>query len=362
MKRVIPPAFVIIMLTHSAHAQTPTPAPAPAVTIEWETAPSLKLPRDHHSTFIVQRPNANFLYVAGGTNYRDLYDSVERARINADGSVAPWEEAGKLPTPRGGTSVAVVGDYAILTGGQIASGGGMKGLTRINEVYTARIQPDGSLGVWTATTPMPHPRFHHPAVAHNGWIYVLGGQGEKEAEANVYAAKVTSDGKIESWQEAKPLPRARSHHAAFVHDSHIYVSGGLDGAVNGHQAAFLDVIRSPIQPDGSLGEWQIVSRIPHSYATHASHWFGNHLWLIGGVEDNARFVDTVLHAELRSDNRIGGWTELKPGLPLARGHVHNTPIVNGRMYSVGGRVTPTTRDNPYEVTGAVHIGVFKTQP
>ena len=361
MKKLALAGVAIFATSHSIHAQTPAPAPAPAVTIEWQTAPSLKLPRDHHSTFLIQRPGADFLYIAGGTNYKDLYDSVERARINADGSVSAWEEVGKLPSPRGGTSVAVVGDFAVLTGGQISAGGGMKGLTRINEVLIARIQKDGSLGAWTASTPMPRARFHHPALSHNGWVYVVGGQGEKEAEAGVFAAKVTSDGKIEAWQEAKPLPRPRSHHAAFVHDNHIYVTGGLDGPVGGHQAVFLDVIRAKINEDGSLGDWQIVSRIPHSYATHASHWYGNHLWMIGGVEDNARFVDTILRAELRADNRVGGWTKLEPGLPLARGHVHNTPIVNGRMYSAGGRVTPTSPQNPYEVTGAVHIGVFKTQ-
>ena len=228
-------------------------------------------------------------------------------------------------------------------------------------MYTARIAKDGSLGPWQATSPLPEPRFHHPALSHNGWVYVVGGQGEKEAAAGVFAAKLTASGKIESWLAMKPLPRPRSHHAAFVHDNHIYVVGGMDGPVGGGQAVFLDVIRAPIQADGTLGDWRIVSRIPHSYATHASHFYGGYLWLIGGVEDNARFVDTVLRAEVRADGRVGGWDEVTPGLPLARGHVHNTPVLNGRMYSAGGRVVPASADKPTEVTGAVHIGTFRAQ-
>lgn len=351
MTRTYLATLALIAAPAISYGQQTTPAPAaPALNINWQAGPSLAVARDHHSTFLVQRPNANYLYVVGGTNYVDFFDSIERARINADGSLSAWEPAGALPTPRGGTSVAVVGDYAVLTGGQISTTTGVKGLKRIAEVYTARIQKDGSLGAWQATTALPEPRFHHPAVASNGWIYVVGGQGEKEAAAGVHGAQVGADGRIERWVEMKPLPRPRSHHAALVHDNHIYVLGGMDGPVGGMQAVFLDVIRAPIQADGSLGDWQIVSRIPHSYATHAAHFHGDHLWLIGGVEDNARFVGTVLRAELRA-GKVGAWGEATP-LPLGRGHVHNTPILGDRLYSAGGRTASG-------VTTTVHVGTFR---
>jgi hypothetical protein len=352
MTKACAAALVILIPFGIAHAQT---------AIDWKAGPSLQTPRDHHATFLIERPNASYLYVAGGTNYTDFYDSVERARIHEDGSLGAWEPAGKLPTPRGGTSIAVARDYAVLTGGQISATGDMKGLKRIAEVYTARINTDGSLGAWRATASLPEPRFHHPALAYNGWVYVVGGQGEKEASAGVYAARVNADGTVEAWQTLEPLPRPRSHHAAFAHDNFLYVVGGMDGPVGGMQAVFLDVIRAPILADGSIGDWQIVSRIPHSYATHASHFFGGYLWLIGGVEDNARFVATVLRAELRPDGRVGAWAELTPGLPVARGHVHNTPILNGRLYSAGGRINPTSPEKGIEVTGAVHVGTFRTQ-
>jgi hypothetical protein len=345
-------ALALAAVPALAHAQTTPTATAQPLTIAWQDGPQLITARDHHSTFLVQRPDANYLYVVAGTNYVDFFDSIERARINADGSLGAWELAGKTPTPRGGTSVAVVGDYAVLTGGQVSTAGGVKGLTRIAEVFTARIGKDGSLGEWQPAAALPEPRFHHPAVANNGWIYVVGGQGEKEAAAGVFAARLTPAGKIESWQQMKPLPRPRSHHAAFVHDNHIYVTGGMDGPVGGMQAAFLDVIRAPIQADGTLGDWQIVSRIPHSYATHASHFHGGFFWLIGGVEDNARFVGTVLRAELRADGRVGGWSEVTPGLPVGRGHVHNTPTLHDRIYSAGGRTGSG-------VTAAVHVGTYR---
>ena len=330
-----------------------------SATIEWAEGPALQIPRDHHATFLVRSAGGDFLYVAGGTNYKELYDDVVRARINSDGTLAAWEAAGTYPRKLGGTSVAVAGEYAVLTGGQIMTQPNMRGLERVPDVYTARIDAEGKLGPWKATTPMPAPRFHHPALHHNGWIYVVGGQGQKEAEAGIFAARLSGDGSVAEWVQARPLPRARSHHAAFIEGNHLYVTGGLDGAVGGHGAHFTDVIRASIAEDGTIGEWQIVSRAPHSYSTGAAFAHAGHLWMIGGVEDGNRFVDNIWTAEIRADGRIGGWTEVKPGLPVARGHVHNTPILNGRLYTAGGRLTPTNPAEPWVVNGAVHIGTFR---
>lgn len=100
--------LVIAVLPARAHAQTTPHAPAavpPA--IDWQDAAALITPRDHHSTFLVQRPNANYLYVAGGTNY---VNQCRRGRR-----------------------------LAVLTGGQISKAGGVKGLARIAEVFTAHI-------------------------------------------------------------------------------------------------------------------------------------------------------------------------------------------------------------------------------
>ena len=338
-----------LLLVAPAAAQTTDTVPPQ---IDWDAGAPLPFGRDHHATFLVQSGAGDYLYAAGGTDYRVFFADVVRARIGADGALGAWEAAGSLPTPRGGTSVAVVNGVAVLTGGQITTDTSMRSLKRIDEVYTARIADDGTLGAWAAAPALPAARFHHPAVAHNGWIYVVGGQGAREAEAGVFAAQVAADGSISGWTEARPLPRARSHHAAFVEAGHLYVVGGLDGIVGGHQALFTDMIRAPINEDGTLGEWRLVSRLPHSYATHAGFGANGYLWLVGGVEDNMRFVATVLRAELRADGRIGPWQEVPPGLPLARGHVHNTPVLNGRVYSAGGRTMTG-------VTAESHIGVFR---
>lgn len=351
-------ARVLCQLMSAAVFVAPLTAQTVAPSLEWSTGPALQTARDHHATFLVNTAAGDFLYVAGGTNYKEMYGSIERAKINADGTLQPWEPAGAYLQPLGGTSVAVAGNWAVVTGGQIPTQPNMRGLKRLPDVAIAPIDAQGKLGAWKASLPLPSARFHHPSLYHNGWVYVVGGQGEKEAEAGIFAAKVGPDGTIAEWLTLKPLPRPRSHHAAFVADTFLYVHGGLDGAVGGHGAHFTDVIRAPIKADGSIGDWQIVSRSAHAYATHAALAHNGFLWSLGGVEDGNRFIDNVWRAELRADGRVGGWEEVKPGLPVARGHVHNTPVHNGRLYTVGGRLTPTSSSEPYVVNGATHIARF----
>jgi hypothetical protein len=345
---------MVIVATTAGEAQTPA---ATRPTIAWQNGPVLQLPRDHHATFVVRAAGGDFLYIAGGTNYKDMYDDIVRARIGATGGLGAFESAGTYPAKLAGTSVAVAGNYAVLTGGQIATAGPPRALKRVADSYVAPIDAQGRLGAWKAAPALPAPRFHHPSLFHNGWVYVVGGQGEKEAEAGIFAAQVGADGSIAQWQQLRPLPRPRSHHAVFVADSFMYVIGGLDGAVNGHGAHFTDVIRAPVQADGSLGEWRIVSRAPHAYATHAAFAHDGYLWILGGVEDGNRFVDSVWRAQVAADGRVCDWQEVKPGLPIARGHVHNTPVLNGHLYSAGGRITPTAGEMNV-VTGASHIGTF----
>ena len=330
-------------------------ATTPAATLAWNVAPGLLAPRDHHAVFVVRVGNRSFLYAAGGTNYRDMFATVERAELRPDGSLGPWTADRALPSERAGSSVAVAGSWIVLTGGQIAADTGSQRLPRIADVFTARVGPDGTIGEWLPAAPLPAPRFHHPAVQHEGWIYVVGGQGRVEAGREVYGAKISTDGKLSDWVELTPLPRARSHHAALVHQGHLYVVGGLDGIPGGMQGLFNDVLRAPIRADGSLGDWRVVSRVPHTIATHSAIVLGNRLCVVGGVEDNLRFVSSVWCAEFGANDRLGAWQQIEPGLPIARGPVHETPVVDGRIYSVGGRLAPA-EGQTVPVTGAAHVG------
>ena len=335
---------VLLLFGGTVRAQTGSTEAAPSTAITWREGTPLETGRDHHAVFAVRAPGGDYLYVAGGTDYKQMFADVRRIKINPDGSTGTWEAGPALPAPRGGHSVAVAENSVILTGGQF-----LEGLKRIPEVYTARIRPDGSLDRWVAAPPLPRPAFHHPAVYHNGWVYVTGGQGEKVAEAGVYGARVRPDGGIEPWVELAPLPRPRSHHASFVHQNMLYVVGGLDGHPAQGNALYVDIWRAEIQPDGTLGEWKRASVLPNAYATHSAFAHGDHVYVVGGVENDQRFVNTIWRAPINAEGKFGAWEQVDPGLPAARAHVHETPVMGGRVYSVGG-------SNMRRLDPALHVG------
>lgn len=317
------------LLASPAAAQT-----APG--LSWTEGPPLARGRDHHAVWAA--PAGDRLYVAGGTDYRGVFDDVWSARVRPDGTVEAWTAEPALPAPRAGGAAVMVGGTAVFLSGQQP-----EGLRKMPEVWTATARPDGTLEAWRPAAPLPSPRFHHAAVVHGRDVYVVGGQGPTNtSEATVYVGRV-EDGTVASWRVAGELPRPRSHHAAVVIDGWLYVIGGMDGNPAQGPALYTDVRRAPLREDGTLGEWQLVSLMPDSYATHSAFVHGGWLYVMGGVVNNHRFVDTVLRAPLRPDGRPGPWQPVTPGLPAIRAHVHVTPVVGGRVYSVGGSASRQVR-------------------
>jgi len=314
---------------------------SPPPTLVWRDGPTLPAPRDHHATFIA----GPFLYVAGGNTYANLLSDVWRAHILDDGTLGDWEPALPLPAPRGGHSVVVTDRSVVITGGQFSN--------RANTATTlvAALDSAGRLGPWTETVPLPGPRFHHASVTSNGWIYVTGGLEARTSVAQVAGAKLGPDGAPQAWVELTPLPTPRSHHASFVYDGALFVVAGLNGNPAGEHEQLRDILRAPIQADGTLGAWTSVGRLDSAYATHAAFVKDGWVYVVGGVENNARFVATVQRAPIRAGGTIG-FFEPTTSLPAGRGHVHQTPVRGDYVYSVAGSASR-------RVSSAVHIGSFK---
>jgi hypothetical protein len=348
------PAVQVAATQPAAVAPAPELSEAPAQqqglprAIVWHPGPSLPQGRDHHAVFSAVTGGGEFLYVAAGTDYQGLFSDVWRLRISAQGPVGEWEEAGSLPAGVAGHSVAVAPGLAVLVGGQDAGG------RRIATVLTAAIGEDGSLGAWRPGPELPRPAFHHPALYHEGWVYVVGGQGARTSEASVFAVPVVEGG-LGDWVELTALPRPRSHHSAFVHEGELYVVGGADGHPAAGNALYLDVWRAPISADGTLGPWRRRSVMPQAYATHSSFVHAGHLYTIGGVENDQTFTDVVLRTRLDDAGLVGRWERVADSLPRARAHVHETPVHHGRIYSVGG-------SNARRVSDELHVGWLTASP
>lgn len=340
-RRLLFLALLALAAPDAAQAQTPA---APG--IAWSAGPALPQGRDHHVVFATERGDR--LFVAGGTDYRATFADVWTARVGADGRVEAWTRGPDLTGLRAGAAAVMVGDVAVVVSGQLPD------RSKTAEVLTARLGRDGTLGAWSPAPPLPAARFHHAAVAHGSRVYVTGGQGAAGPESSVYVASVEG-GRLSAWREAAPLPRPRSHHASLAHGGFLYVIGGLDGNPAAGPALLNDVRRAALRDDGTLGEWELVSLMPHAYSTHSAAVHGGWLYVFGGVEDNARFVDAVWRAPLSAEGRLGPWEAVAPGLPAARAHVHVTPVIGGRVFSVGGSAMR-------QVRAQLDVGVLPAAP
>ena len=75
--------------------------------------------------------------------------------------LAGWQTMSPLPNPRVGVSTATDGKYIFVSGGAL-------GYPVYGDVYSASINPDGTLTSWQATSPLPSERLAHASVVHSG--------------------------------------------------------------------------------------------------------------------------------------------------------------------------------------------------
>ncbi|MEQ9318175.1 MAG: hypothetical protein RIF41_03410, partial [Polyangiaceae bacterium] len=59
------------------------------------------------------------------------------------------------------------------------------------------------------------------------------------------------------------------------------------------------------------------------------------------------FVGTIMRAPLLEGGALGSWETLSSELPITRGHCHQTPLVNGWLYSVAGTNTLGSQTNAF---------------
>ncbi|MEJ7731995.1 MAG: hypothetical protein WKG00_22645 [Polyangiaceae bacterium] len=314
----------------------------------WTDGPPLANKRDHHLTFVAVAESGPFLYAAGGVvDNGDLLDGIESAAIQPDGSLGPWSATSTLPQVAAGAGVAVVGSSIIVSGGYRLTSGGNPTLSSATDVGV--LAADGTIGGWTVGPKLAETRFHHSMVADAANLYVIGGlTGDNTDNTPRVEHAVVGEGSVVgAWSDVTPLPAKRSHHSAVIHDGAIFVTGGLEGDPNSATyTTFTEVLRAPILVDGALGNWAVVGQLPMALTTHASLVHAGSLYVLGGIEGDSHNVATVRRAPIGADGMLGAWEELAP-LPTARAHAHQTPLYQGFVYAAGGALDHASMPDVY---------------
>jgi len=282
----------------------------------WTQSTAFSTVRYGHASVIEN----GFLYVLGGQNGTSLND-VQFAPLRPDGHVGTtWVKAADLPSSGRVLFTSVVHDGFLYVTGGFTSG-------YSNDVQFAPVLADGTLGPWTATRPFATPRAGHASVIHNGFIYVLGGDKAQYQHLNdVQFAKINADGTLGDWVATTSFATTRLNPASAVHGGRLYVMGGITGT----STILSDVQYSTINPDGTLGNWATTTALPTARYQHGVQVSKGQIYSIASY-GGANYVD---FAQLNGDGSLGSWISTTAFSTARAGF--RTAVLNDFLYVFGG--------------------------
>lgn len=189
------------------------------VTTAWTTRAPMPTQRGGGAGAVV----SGKIYVAGGRPPRGsdfaVYDPV----------LDSWRTLPDLPTQRNHVGAAAIDGKIYVVGGRLEAG--------FQSDQTDRVEAfDPTTNLWTTRAPMLRPRGGVNAVAANGYLHVLGGEGNDDAPSGVYPDHDVYDPVANRWIRLGPMlvPVHGVTGATFI-NGEIHLTGGgiADGGENG---------------------------------------------------------------------------------------------------------------------------------
>ena len=272
-----------------------------------------------------------FLYLIGGIDGDDRYvQSVEYAPILADGTLGQWQRTSPIMTGRFYNAAVAFDGYLYTLGG----GSGATGEQNypIASVERARIEPDGSLSSWQTVSHLLTPRRGLKAEIHNNTIYAIGGYNGRFLKS-IEQAEIQQDGTLGNWQmERHESIIDRYIHSAAISGDTIYLLGGH--MRNPNQPSYSDVESSRIQNNRQLAAWQIERHGLQSPRLVAEAFsLGQYLYIAGGHTGTERLTSVEV-SRMNADGTINPWRYTSP-LPVARS-AYAAATFKNHVYVLGG--------------------------
>ncbi|MGD0528221.1 MAG: hypothetical protein ABSE49_24010 [Polyangiaceae bacterium] len=317
----------------------------PCGTLAFAKSPVASRPRNHHVTLLAPTGAGTTLYAIGGANGEAPIAYVDRVPIAADGSLGAWTTGPALPVASGGLVGDVVNGVIVVAGGTTASG-------VTDKAYSSVIQPDGSLGAWQAAGSILKDRMHAGSFTIGNTMWIMGGFEDPNVWSDIVSATVQPDGTVSAWASAGQLPGPRSHFSVTVVGSYVYIAGGLAQSAFDNPPDLQDAWRGQVQADGTVGDWVQMTNLAVAEATHASFFYGGYLHVCGGINDVPAQEDRCWRSPIEADDSLGAFEEIAP-LLIARGHVHQMPVLGRKVYSVAGAI-----DFNLDSTTEIDVGTF----
>ncbi len=264
----------------------------------------------------------NRVYLLGGSVNDTAVANVYTAPINADGTLGVWTTGTTLPGPLASSQAIVTKNRVYLLGGNPVDGG-------MATVYTAPINEDGTLGVWATGTSLPGILSRSQAIVTKNRVYLLGGATNTYVStATVYTAPINSDGTLGTWTTGTSLPEELYLSQAIVTKNRVYLIGGW-----GNYVSTATVYTAPINSDGTLGSWTTGTSLPGGISNSQAIVTKNRVYLLGGFDGSVP-VTTVYTAPINADGTLGSWTAGTSLPGVLQGS--RVIVTKNRVYLLGG--------------------------
>lgn len=264
---------------------------------KWRTTSHLREGR----FYLAAVAHRGYLYALGGGG-GELGDnnvplaSVERARINPDGSLQSWQQHSYLNTPRRGLKASVVDNRLYAIGGY--NGQFLKSIEHLEFGNTVdarqwQLEPEQA----------KVDRYIHAAATLGKRLFLLGGHVEKDGPmsyGDVESAAIGADGWLEPWQIAETrLLNPRFIASAFTLGNHLYLLGGHDGI-----RRLATVEMATVSTNGKLRPWSLLKSLNHKRSATAVAIAGATVYVAGGMDDNG-VLSSVEMAQPGTNGNLG---------------------------------------------------------
>ncbi|MBL1274921.1 MAG: hypothetical protein COB30_002425 [Ectothiorhodospiraceae bacterium] len=289
------------------------------------------LPFTHPRRALAATAVGDYLYVLGGVDDQGRYVlPVEYARILDDGQLGPWKQTSPLLKGRFYLASASQGDYLYALGG----GGGDLGDNNVPlaSVERAKINPNGSLQSWEHHSYLSTPRRGLKASVVDERLYAIGGYNGQFLKSTEHLKPDNASASTEWHLDSELSQTDRYIHAAATMDKRLFLIGGH--VEKGGPMSYGDVESAAIETDGNLGPWKIAqTRLLNPRFIASAFSVNQRLYIVGG-HDGIRRLATVEMAKADSNGRVGPWTSLK-NMHHKRSATA-IAITNYTIYVVGG--------------------------
>ena len=287
----------------------------------WSTTTSFTTARQSLNAFAYN----DRMYVMGGSNGSSTYyNDVQSAPINSDGTIGTWVSTTSFTTARAGAYGGAYNGYAYIAGGTATA---HSTNDAFGDTQYAQINADGTLGAWRTSTTLSAERFAGGTTMYNGQMYGVGGTESGSGTRSVQYASIDPAGVTGSYTSTTSLTATRHDHESVVYNGYLYVLGGtVAGSLSN------SVIYAPINNDGTVGTWTATTSFTTARGRFATAVWNGYMYILGGDAGSRR--NDVQYAPINSDGTVGTWTATT-SFTTGR-YTHKAAAWNGYVYIAGG--------------------------